>query len=80
MRITAQIDKLTLSILKCEKNKAKSFLEEIIQSYANEDYAHALVSVLLCETRKQLCRESSEFYLDEKELIDALFLQRVNAA
>lgn len=75
MRITSQIDKLTLFILKCEKNKARSFLEDIIQSSPNPDYAHALVSVLLCETRKQLCRESSGFYLDEKELLDALFLE-----
>jgi|GEM_PF-3334326 len=73
MRIISQIDKLTLSILKCEKNKAKFFIEDIIKSCLDEDYAHALVSVLLCETRKQLCCESSGFYFEEKELIDALF-------
>lgn len=72
---TMQIDKLTELILKREKNKAKAFLDDITEKTSHEGYAHALVCVILNETRKKLCNQNEGFYLDEKELFDSLFPQ-----
>lgn len=68
-----QINTLTGLISKGEKNKAKNFINDILSSIPHDGYAHALIAVLLCQTRKKLCEERAEFYLDEKELWEALF-------
>lgn len=67
------INTLSGFIARCEKNKAKNFINEIYKTTPHEQYAHSLVAVLLCQVRKKLCEEMAEFYIEEEALWEELF-------